>query len=80
VTAAPRDRRTPVGCPPGRPATNIESNGSPAHPYTDFEPGLIVREMSWQASASPAVVEQMRDASGSLWIGQKPGTESPTAS
>jgi hypothetical protein len=36
--------------------------------------------MSWQASASPAVVEQMRDASGSLWIGQKPGTESPTAS
>ncbi|HET9085635.1 MAG TPA: hypothetical protein VFN41_14655 [Candidatus Limnocylindrales bacterium] len=47
---------------------------------SDFQPGLIVREMGWQRSASTAVLEQMRDAWDSLWIGQKPGTQSPSAS
>jgi len=39
---------------------------------TDFEPGLLVREMSWLPTASPAVLDQMRDSADSLWIGRPP--------
>jgi hypothetical protein len=46
----------------------------------DFKPGLLVVEKSWLPNASPAVLEQLRDSAGSLWIGQKPGTESPSGS
>jgi len=46
----------------------------------DFKPGLLVVEKSSLPNASPAVLEQLRDSAGSLWIGQKPGTESPSGS
>ena len=39
---------------------------------TDFEPGLLVREMSWLPTASPAVLDQARDSADSLWIGRPP--------
>ena len=39
---------------------------------TDFEPGLLVREMSWLPTASPEVLDQARDSADSLWIGRPP--------
>jgi hypothetical protein len=39
---------------------------------TDFEPGLLVREMSWLPTASPAELDQLRDSADSLWIGRPP--------